>query len=244
MTRTVEPTSARFWTEQQWEGLFAEGFPAFITADHEVKKHIGRVRELFGDLDVMLVEDDEPAATGWGVPVTWTGSPEDLPTSFADVLRRSVGDHDEGREPSTLVICGGVVHPSKKGSGVAADLVEALVETGLARGLRHVVAPVRPTHKHRYPLTPIAEYAAWTRPDGLPLDPWLRLHVRVGGRAIALVPRAQTMTGTVAEWEAWTGLTLPASGRYVVPEGMSVLEVDREADVGIYHEPNIWVQHR
>lgn len=52
------------------------------------------------------------------------------------------------------------------------------------------------------------------------------------------------MTGTVSEWEMWTGMALPASGEYVVPEGLASLRVDRDADLGTYVEPNIWVRHR
>jgi hypothetical protein len=35
-------------------------------------------------------------------------------------------------------------------------------------GFRDLVAPVRPTQKHRYPRMPMAEYVATTRDDGLP----------------------------------------------------------------------------
>lgn len=52
------------------------------------------------------------------------------------------------------------------------------------------------------------------------------------------------MSGTVAEWEGWTGLALPESGEYVIPDGLSVLRVDREGDVGVYEEPNVWMRHR
>jgi hypothetical protein len=79
------------------EALFAEGFPPFITADQEVKRHIGRVRELFAALDIVLVDGSgEPAATGWGVPIAWSGGVDDLPSSFADVRRRTVARHRSG----------------------------------------------------------------------------------------------------------------------------------------------------
>jgi hypothetical protein len=52
------------------------------------------------------------------------------------------------------------------------------------------------------------------------------------------------MTGAVAEWEDWSRLALPSSGAYTIPQGLSVLHVDRETDLGTYVEPNIWVQHR
>ena len=133
--------------------------------------------------------------------------------------------------------------PAAKGSGVAAQLIEELRRTGVEHGLAEILAPVRPTRKHLYPLTCIEEYASWTRDDGLPFDPWLRLHVRLGGRIIALAPAAQTMTGTVAEWESWSKLALPASGDYIITNGMSPLNVDRESDLATYVEANVWVRH-
>ncbi|MEO7744675.1 MAG: hypothetical protein ABIV05_00450 [Actinomycetota bacterium] len=245
MTYAVERTSARAWTDAQMGALFAEGFPPFITADQEVKRYIGHVREHFPHLDIMLVDaDGEPAATGWGVPLAWSGQADDLPSSFADVLRLAVEAHESAASPDTFVIAGGVVRPVRKGTGAAAELVRALVRTGTDGGLTRVVAPVRPTRKHLYPLTPIGEYATWTRHDGEPFDPWLRLHHRLGGTVVALAPAAQTMTGSVAEWQDWTGLRLPASGDYVIPSGMSVLSIDFDADLGTYVEPNVWVRHR
>ena len=103
---------------------------------------------------------------------------------------------------------------------------------------------MRPTLKPQYPLTPIEEFARWTRPDGAPLDPWLRTHWRLGGRIVATAPRSQTMTGTVEEWQAWTGMPFPSTGEYVIPRGLSTLHIDRTSDSGTYTEPNVWVQHR
>ncbi|MDW5325634.1 hypothetical protein [Plantactinospora sp. KLBMP9567] len=127
-------------------------------------------------------------------------------------------------------------------AGLAGKLLRALGD--LAAAQHRVICPVRPTRKARYPLTPIDRYADWTRPDGTPFDPWLRTHVRLGGRIIATAPRSQAITGTAAEWQRWTGLEFPDSGEYVIPDGLSTLHVDLDADRGSYVEPNIWVQHR
>jgi GNAT superfamily N-acetyltransferase len=241
----VELTSATAWSDAQMDELFAEGFPPFITADLEVKRYIGRVRDAFPHLDIMLVSAaGEPVATGWGVPIRWNEDVDDLPSSFADVLGRAVALLDAEEAADTFVICGGVVHPSCKGTGLAAELVRSLIAHAATHGLGKVVAPLRPTRKHLYPLVGIDEYATWARRDGQPLDPWLRLHLRVGARVIALAPAAQTMTGSVRQWEEWTGLELPAAGDYVIPGGLSTLRVDRDADLGTYTEPNIWVRHR
>jgi hypothetical protein len=39
-------------------------------------------------------------------------------------------------------------------------------------------------------------------------------------------------------------MAFPSSGRYVIPDGLSVLNIDVDQDRGIYVEPNIWMQHR
>jgi hypothetical protein len=52
------------------------------------------------------------------------------------------------------------------------------------------------------------------------------------------------VTAPVAQWERWTGLPLPGSGRYVVPGALVPVEVDVERDEGRYQEPNVWVRHR
>ena len=51
------------------------------------------------------------------------------------------------------------------------------------------------------------------------------------------------ISGSVAEWEAWSGLAFPASGEYVVPGALVPVEVDREHDVATYVEPNVWMRH-
>ena len=241
----VERFDARKWPEEHLEALFAEGFPQFIVADQDVKNLIGPVRDAFDRLDIVLVADgDLPVAAGWGVPIRWDGEKADLPGGYTDSLRRAVDLHSIGGMPDTLVICAGVVHPGRKGTGLARSLIGALVALAEREGLARVIAPLRPTLKHRYPLTSIDDYATWTRADGMPFDPWLRLHVRLGAQVLATAPRSQTMTGSVADWESWTGMAFPATGTYVIPGGLSVLRIDRDRDRGVYVEPNIWVQHR
>ncbi|MFJ1736599.1 GNAT family N-acetyltransferase [Streptomyces sp. NPDC088254] len=245
MILTTERADAHEWPQEPLAELFSEGFPAFITADRLVKEYIGRVREWFADLDLMLVDEDgAPVAAGWGVPVRWDGQVGTLPAGYTDALVRAVEGRERGVEPDTLVICGAVVTPALRGRGLAGRMLSALRETGRAAGLDRVVAPVRPTTKARHPVTPIDSFMRWRRPDGTALDPWVRTHERLGARILAAAPASQTMTGTVAEWERWTGLALPESGEYVIPDGLSVLRVDVEADAGVYEEPNVWMRHR
>jgi hypothetical protein len=242
---TVERFDARLWPDAALEPLFAGAFPAFITADQVAKKYIGRVREWFPDHNIILADENQvPVATGWGVPITWNGDLADLPAGYTDTTRRAVEGRERADEPNTFVICGGIVRPGRTGQGLAGELITALRALALAAGWKRVLAPVRPTLKPKYPLTPIDTFASWTRRDGAPLDPWLRTHWRLGGRIIATAPQSQTMTGTVDDWQTWTGMLFPSTGEYVIPGGLSTLHIDRANDQGTYTEPNVWVQHR
>lgn len=247
MTRTstvVVRTDAREWTDAQMADLYSDGFPAFITADKVAKQYIGRVRAWFPEGNLTLVDaGQDPAATGWGVPIRWDGTVSDLPAGYTQATIRAVEGREQGIEPDTFVICGAIVAGRRTGQGLAGRLLAALRDLALQNGLRRVIAPVRPTLKQQYPLIPIETFMTWTRADGTALDPWVRTHLRMGATILAAAPNSQTMTGTVAEWEEWSGIPLPSSGDYVIPQGLSVLHVDREADLGTYTEPNIWIRH-
>ncbi|WP_034088904.1 hypothetical protein [Streptacidiphilus albus] len=244
MTLIVEQTDAREWSDEQLQELFSEGFPEFITADRLVKQYIGRIREWFTDLNLMLVDEHGvPVASGWGIPIRWDGRIETLPTGYTDAIIRAVEGREQGIEPDTLVICGAIVTPARKGQGLAGETLNALRGLAVDAGWQRVIAPVRPTLKAQYPLASIEAYMGWTRQDGSALDPWIRTHRRLGARILAAAPASQTMTGTVSEWEQWTGMVFPESSDYVIPQGLNLLHIDRSTDQGIYVEPNIWMQH-
>ena len=90
-------------------------------------------------------------------------------------------------------------------------------DIGRDAGLAHLIAPVRPSLKDRYPITPIERYLDWTRANGEPFDPWVRVHVRRGGTIAKPIPRSMQIVGTVAEWEQWTGMRFPGDGVVHVP---------------------------
>ena len=46
----------------------------------------------------------------------------------------------------------------------------------------------------------MAQYVEQLREDGLPVDPWLRVHVRAGGKIVKVAPTSMVMAGSLAEW--------------------------------------------
>lgn len=239
VTRTERPD-----LDDKVRAAFRERWPEFVFHGEAGPRYLPRVQELFGHLDVLLLDGEEVAAGGWGVPFAWDGTFEDLPDGYDGALARCVEDHDAGRPATTLSFMAAAVNPAYDKQGLATQVLHALVERAADHGIGQVVAPLRPTWKHRYPLQPMAEYAGWQRPDGLSVDPWIRTHQRMGATILGPAQRSMVVRGSVADWESWTGMVLPASGVYVIPDGLNTLSVDRDADTAVYVEENLWVRHR
>jgi hypothetical protein len=89
----------------------------------------------------------------------------------------------------------------------------------------------------------MANFARWTRGDGLHIDPWIRTHQRLGADILTPAPRSMVIIGTVAEWEGWADMAFPETGEYVVPDALDLVSIDREQDRGTYAETNLWMQH-
>jgi hypothetical protein len=223
---------------------FGPGWPEFIGHDPIAERLLPIVRKAFVDWSlVLMTTEGEVAAGGWGVPIHWDGSLEDLPDGWDGALERSVADLGERRSVDTLCAMATEVVGAWQGQRLSGRVLAALRERGQRQGLARMVAPTRPTLKARYPLTPIERYMRWERDDGSPFDPWVRVHWSLGAHVLAAAPRSMEITGSVGDWERWAGMSFPETGTYVVPEALDVLRVDRERNVATYVEPAIWVEH-
>lgn len=233
---------------EQIQALIGEAWPAYIfqaaaPAGHEQTDWMGIYRRWPG-LQFGLFEDGALVAVGNALAMRWSGDPAVLPEEGWDAAMRSAAkDADAGRAADTLCALSISITPENRGRGLSARAIQAMRSLGQAQGLVRMVAPVRPNWKPRYPLAPIEQYIRWETAEGLPLDPWLRTHVRLGGRVCGPCRRSMTLGGSVADWERWLGLPLPETGRYTAPGLLVPLRVDREADTGLYVEPNVWVEH-
>ena len=186
---------------------------------------------------------DAVLAEGHTGPLAWDGDDGTLPDGIDDALQRAVSGQRASQPPDTLCAFAAEVAPTARRRGLAARLLRGMGELARRHRLRRLIAPVRPSLKERYPLAPIERYVTWRREDGQLLDPWMRLHERLGARVATPLPRSMLITGTVRDWEGWTDLALPESGAYVFPHGLAPLDVHRAADLGTYWEPNVWMIH-
>lgn len=219
---------------------FRDAWPAYNHHGNNTARYFGALFPQYAHLQVLLVDQrsQEAIARGRTIPFRWDGTLTDLPPGIDAVGLRAV-DHPE--DPTTLSALAAEVSPAYQSSGLSRHLLRTMASLAYNAGLGALLAPVRPILKDLYPLTPIERYAAWCREDGLPFDPWMRVHARLGGKILRSEERSLEITAPVADWEDWTAMAFPEDGRYVFPEGLAPLDV--EAGVGRYWEPNVWYRH-
>ena len=244
--------AAYTWSErpdlaERAEALEPEVWPEYNLHSDVVGAYWGCLREAFSDFQFVIVDEaaaDELVAEGHSIPCGWDGTIEGLPAGIDAAIEGGVRFPGMGKRPTALCALAIEIRPSRQGAGLSSRMLQTMAALGAAHGLADLIAPVRPSWKERYPLTPIEHYAGWRRSDGLPFDPWMRVHARLGGEVLRPEPRSLRITATVAEGERWTGRAFPESGEYTFPRGLAPLAIDREDDRGTYHEPNVWMRHR
>ena len=216
-------------------------WPEFMKHDPIGNGYYASLEEFTEYVLVCLDETGRMVAKAHSMPFTLDG--EELPDAGWDAaIRSGLLTRLRGDEPNAVSAVEIAIEPRLQGAGLSGRIVEALRDNAARLGFAELVAPVRPNGKadvHQ----PMAHYAFRTREDGLPIDPWLRVHVRAGGRIDRVAPRSMVIPGTVEEWRGWTGLAFDRTGPVEVPGALAPVMCDAEHGTATYVEPNVWVRH-
>jgi hypothetical protein len=210
-----------------------------------VAKYWPLLAETFPDNQFCLMEQGSGLTVGLAhsIPGVFYGEWAELLDEGLDwIVEKGFQDHATGLKPTLVSALYIEIAASHRGRHLSSYMLGVMCELAHTQGFKHVIAPVRPSMKGLYPLIPITDYLKWKRADGLPFDPWLRVHMRAGGEIVRACPRAMTVIGSRRQWAEWTGLDFPGDGTYIIPDGLVPLSV--KGDTGEYVEPGIWVLHK
>ncbi|MCX5391161.1 N-acetyltransferase [Streptomyces sp. NBC_00094] len=222
-------------------------WPEFMMYDPVGWANIGRiVRELPEYVLVATDAEGKVVARGFSVPFRMDveGRRALPPRGWDEVLLWAFSDLRAGREADTVSAIEITVDTSALGNGVSHRMLAAMRDNARRLGFTELVAPVRPNGKHLEAESSIHEYAFRTREsDGLPVDPWLRVHVRAGGVVEAVAPASMTVSGSVEQWRKWTGLPFDTDGPVEVERALVPVHCEVSRGYAVYVEPNVWVRH-
>lgn len=199
---------------------FARRFPVWGVRDQSTQELMAYINavQLFVDLSA-----DQLPQEGWRYAIQSAGS---------------------SRKPNCLCLLVANASPKTRGSGVAQCLIDRTKEAALNCGFDTMIAPVRPTFKHKFPDISMDEYIQKKNEAGEVFDPWLRQHVNSGGEILNVCEESVLIDASLGKWREWTGLSLTEAGAVQLPGGLDVLNVNLEKNIGTYREPNVWVRYK
>ncbi|MFJ3233973.1 N-acetyltransferase [Streptomyces sp. NPDC086787] len=223
----------------------ADTWPPFTEHDLVGSALLGRVVHEFPEYCVVATDGDRVVARGLSVPydAELDGREETPDQGWDRVLGWAFRDRAADRPTTVASALEITIDQDYLGRGLSYRMLDAMRRTVAAHGHRSLLAPVRPNAKHRHPRVPMTEYVRRTREDGLPADPWLRVHVKAGGTIEKVAPASMTFSGSLEQWRSWTGLPFDRTGDVEVPGALVPVRCDTEHDHAVYVEPNVWVRH-
>jgi len=224
-----------------------DGGGAFMAA-HRTAKLVSRTRlsRQWPEYTVVLMSDDGDAlARAVSIPyATRVAGRELFPDGgWEQVVLWAIEDVLDQRTPDALCALEIAVASVSQRQGISALALRAMLANAAERGYARLLAPVRPPLKATRPWTPMEDYAAEVRDDGLPSDPWLRVHARAGGQIRRIAKTSAVIAAELAAWRQWTDLPLDVDGAHAVPGGLVPITVSTHLGVATYVEPNVWVEH-
>lgn len=213
--------------DSYWERLYKKPFAEYqfvaITGEGDEEKVIGLINS---------------------VALPWKGSLQELPDRGWDEIFTLAMDSDLEELPCDLISALSVIVSKEyRGYKIPQLLISHLKKYAKSQNYLGIVVPVRPTMKHIYPIQYFRDYITWKNERGEPFDPWIRTHWRLGAKFIKIAPESMRITGTIANWELWTGLKFPQNGKYAISSGLVPLKIDVAKNIGEYVEPNLWMFH-
>jgi GNAT superfamily N-acetyltransferase len=223
---------------------FPQAWPAFMYHDETGTLYYASATTAYPEFVMLAISDGEPVARSCSVPLAWEGDQTTAlpPDGWDWAIRTAHETRRSGSVPNLVSALEITIQPAYRGTGLSGALLAAMCSNVAHLGFTDLVAPVRPNAKAD-PTEPMTSYALRTRDDGLPVDPWLRVHVRAGGRILNIAPTSMTIPGTLSKWREWTGLSFDASGPVHVPGALVPVICAAEHDYAVYVEPNVWVHH-
>ncbi len=213
-------------------------WPAFLLRSNV--RNWSSIYTEFKGFQILVLEHSALVAAGLTVPFDWAPGGL-LPSTIDEVVYPA---HWPLRTAGVLCALGVLVRPMYRRKGLSRKILSEMRSLSEVKGLRGVLAPVRPNRKHVFPEEAIETYANRRDEKGRLLDPWLRVHEEMDGERPGFMRESVTVTASIQDWEKWTGMRFSTPGSYCIPDGLAPVSIDLETNQGTYREPNVWYFHR
>ena len=173
----MEPQVIRYSERPElWDaisGLSGEVWPEYNRHGQTLNHYWGQLYDVFAEWQFVLYDPADAVilSEGHTIPVAWDGTDTGLGPGIDATITAAFELRAAGSQPTAVSALAAEIVPRHQGRRLSGVLLQAMSALARDAGLSHLIAPVRPSQKDRYPTIPIERYAHWARPDGSPFDP-------------------------------------------------------------------------
>jgi len=228
--------------KDQIDELTSSYYPEFILHDQITTTYWDKIYDLYPQFQLAYSKDHKIIAVGNSVPLNIENYNNFNIDGWDWALEQSIFQYNNQIKPNVLVGLSVVIDNEHQGKGKSKVVLSDFKKIAIQSGFDRVIIPIRPINKHLYPLMNLEDYIN-QRINGLHIDPWIRTHENLGGKIICICKNAMNISGTIKEWEDWSGIKLLNDGKYHIQGSLAPLEVDIAKNYCIYNEPNIWIEY-
>lgn len=145
--------------------------------------------------------------------------------------------------PNCICLLAANVNRDFRKNGFSEALIEKAKYESKKMGFSQIIAPVRPTLKHKFSELTMNDYLLKKTETGDFFDPWIQSHVSQGAKVLNVCNKSVVVKASISKWQKWSGLQFEKSGDYIIPNALAKLKINLVNNVGIYNEPNVWVRY-
>ncbi|HSX40359.1 MAG TPA: GNAT family N-acetyltransferase [Candidatus Saccharimonadales bacterium] len=201
----------------------------------------------------LMIKDREgkPLASLSMNRISWNGNLTSLPSWDEVAGEPTTYEKTYAQYGNTLVMMSMNVNPEHQGQGYARSLIAEAKQLGQTLGIEYIIGSFRPNEYGKHKLNfgkksaTFKKYCELIRPDGLPVDAWLRNLSRNGMKHLKVDKKAMVVPVTLKEFEEYKNSFNLNQWVEVEPNTWECGEVgtwhvDVKNDTAVYIESNMW----
>jgi hypothetical protein len=173
----VDPQIVRYSERPElWDstdGLFADVWPEYNQHGQTLNHYWGQLYDVFPQWQFFLCDpgSGEVLAEGHTIPVAWDGSDAGLGPGIDAAIAAGFQLQAASGHPTCVCALAAEIPARHRGRHLSGVLLRAMSGLALEAGLNHLIAPVRPSLKDRYPTIPSNATPTGPAPTGHHLTP-------------------------------------------------------------------------
>ncbi len=193
---------------------------------------------------IVLSNNDRLIGHGVLCRISWDESINDLPIGWSDSTYRS---SIEKNYKNTYVALFARVQNEFRQQGYAAKLIKFMKEFSIIEN-KNLIIPLRPPfrYKKEYAQMSFSDFSSLVRDDGMPLDPWIRLHQRIGATRLSTSEFSHQHVMSMQDFcSSFPYVKYDKTGYYMVSINKEIYNsfVDVERGVVTINQGCLWVRH-